>query len=88
MPGLEILKNQFKEYCNRNDKEVGLLHNKIDTIRDNHLSHIQQDITDLRVAVSDNARDIKWLTKIQWFSVTTGVATLIGIVVNTYLTLK
>jgi hypothetical protein len=95
MPGIQILEEKLKSHY-KEDKQfqamilgdIKGLKADIVIIKDNHLNHIHEEITGLKIVASDNSRDIKWLTKIQWFLLTISFTTLIGIVVNTYLTIK
>jgi hypothetical protein len=95
MPGIQILEEKLKSHC-KEDKQfqamilgdIKGLKETVTTIKDNHLSHIHEEITKLKVVASDNSTDIKWLKKIQWAALVLGITTLVGIVVNTYLTIQ
>ena len=86
MTDVKILEEQFRSRKQQVDSEFlnikAMLKDTnrvMNSIKDNHLTHIQDDITELKVQVSAHSKDIKWLTKIQWFHVTSGISILIGI---------
>ena len=92
MPDFDILRTQFEDHCRENQVSTSVfsaslksVRREICLIKDNHLSHIQKDITDLKVEVSNHGRDIKWLTKVQWFMLTSNLGSLAGIL---YLTIS
>jgi CII-binding regulator of phage lambda lysogenization HflD len=87
VPELKILESKFKDHCEANSKEFNNLalsmknlKRELSHIRENHLEHIKSAITDLKVQVSDNRKDIKWLAKIQWAVVTGLAGNLIGVI--------
>lgn len=95
MLDIQILEEKLKSHCNEDKQfqamilgDIKGLKKSITVIKDNYLSHIHDEITKLKVVASDNRTDIKWLKKIQWAALMLGISTLLGIVVNTYLTLK
>lgn len=62
------------------------LHQQIDVIKNNHLVHIAQDITDLDLALKETKTEIKErfdkLDERLWLVVGLVVTTLVGIVVS------
>lgn len=72
---VSVLQAVYDDNC----KDVDKIKSDITVIKENHLQHIEGDIRELKT-------DVSWIKKIQWFSITTSIGTLIAIVVNTYLT--
>jgi len=87
MPDFDILRTQFQDHCKQSDKNfsnvtetIKAFRKDLELIKNNHLAHLQKDITDLKVEVSNHGQDIAWLTKLQWFYITTSISGLIGII--------
>lgn len=64
--------NFLKECIETNQKEIA-------DIKDNHLSHIKQEISEIKI-------DLSWVKKIQWYVITaiigTGLAAGAGLLVG------
>jgi len=95
MSDLDILKTRFDSHCTEHNREMAsisgtikAIQKEVGLIKDNHLAHLKLDIQDLKVSQAIHGTKIDNMQKVQWFLVTTGALTLIGIVVNTYLTLR
>jgi len=71
---------------NEHNYQLEKLHQEIDTIKNNHLVHIAQDIDDLDIALKETKIEIKErfdkLDERLWLVVGLVVTTLIGIVVS------
>ena len=72
---VSVLQAVYDDNC----KDIDKIKLDIGAIKENHLQHIEGDIRELKT-------DVSWIKRIQWFSITTSIATLLAIVVNTYLT--
>jgi len=100
MTNSDILKARLESHVIQNDKDmaniIGSMKNiarDVEKIKDNHLSHIQKDMSEMIISITKNTDGIKRLDdradrseKLQWYMLVTGITTLLGIVVNTYLT--
>ena len=58
----------------------------IDTIKDNHLVHIGDDINGLKTGMVEVKTDLKWLKKTYWLVAGASIGSLVAAVIN--LTLK
>lgn len=54
----------------------------IKNIKENHLSHIQEEITNMKVTVSTVSTNQDWLMKFFWIIATTSVAGLVTGILN------
>ena len=65
------------------------LKDSIDTIKDNHLAHLKDDLIDVKmdlggvkVIVGTMKTDITWIKKIQWFLITSSISILVTLLVG------
>ncbi len=68
MPDFDILKTQFKDHCRENErfstmislsmKELGM---KVSLIKDNHLVHVQSDLSEIKSEVAIIKNNQKWM---------------------------
>jgi hypothetical protein len=80
MTDLRIIETRFKDHCDQNGKDfaaitlsIKTMSNKISIIKDNHLQHLKEDVSELKT-------DMSWVKKIQWFMATTIISNLIGVI--------
>lgn len=66
--------DQFDAYLSEIQRRCSETERKIDLIRDNHLQHIQQDISAMNIKITETQTDIDWLKRSYW--------TLVGPVVG------
>ncbi len=85
---LRSISDLLNNYITVSDLKFRQIEDTLDSIKGNHLKTIQGKIENLEKSVNTNSTDIQWIKKIQWYSVTLGVSTLIGIIVSIYLTVK
>ena len=75
-----ILKEKLENHIESNSKDFASFSKSLTSIKkditvmkENHLAHLEKDVATLKTNVS-------WITKIQWFMLTTGVTNLIGVI--------
>ena len=85
---LTSINDKLDSFMNISDLKFRQIGDTLDSINNNHLMSIQANQTKLEKIVNVNSTDLKWVKKIQWYSVTLGVSTLVGIIVTIYLTIK
>ena len=92
---LESIYDLVNDYTVMSDQKFTNLENSIKNIRENHLVHLKNDIESLTISEAVNVTEhkniierISGIDTRQWWAVALVIATLLGVVVNTYLTLK
>jgi hypothetical protein len=68
--------DSFDLYVNGVIKKCDELDRKIDQIMFNHLHHIQQEITEINVKISETKTDVEWLKRSYWILVAPVVGAL------------
>ena len=87
-PKIDIITQWLADHIDDADRRFSCISESIRSIKENHLQHIERDLSKLQIDVSKNTENIEWIKRIQWFLITTSALTLIGIVINTYFTLR
>jgi len=64
------------------EDEIKEIKRDIKNIKENHLSHIQEEITNMKVTVSTVSTNQDWLMKFFWIIATTSVAGLVTGILN------
>jgi len=87
MPQLKILETKFENLRSQTKKEFSMLHETnrtiittINVIKENHLAHMSEKISNMENKVGSVMTEIAWLKKVQWFIATTAISSLIGII--------
>lgn len=70
--------SKLKLMHEENLKDIDVIKKDLFTIKENHLSHIEKDVAVLK-------ENVKRIDKIQWAVLGFTFASLVGIVINTYL---
>lgn len=81
---ISVLKARHEDTC----EDIEQIQEDLKTIKENHISHIEADMASLKTNVGWLKERYEKLDKKFWALLMLTLATLIGIVVNTYLTLK
>ena len=81
---ISVLKAQHDTLC----KDIGDIQDDLQTIKENHISHIESDMASVKSDIGWLKERYEKLDKKFWAVLMLGISTLIGIVVNTYLTLR
>jgi hypothetical protein len=71
MTTIEVLKEQVVTLF----KQMGDVCKDIKTIKENHLYHIEKDMSEFKT-------DLKWVKKIQWYTITFAATNLVGILIT------
>jgi len=75
------LKGDFKQHRVNNEKNFADLNKSINTIKDNHLKHLDDKVDKLDKTVGIIATDVTWLKKNQWYIVTTSIGSFLSVVI-------
>jgi len=68
------------------EKGQDILNEKVGIIKDNHLVHIQDDITGIKVEIGTNGNDLKWLKKFFWVIATAAITASVAGMLNLVIT--
>ena len=92
---LNSIHDMISDYTVRTDRKFQEIDGRLQSITDNHLTHLKEDVGDLSLKVEANTTNIGWLKeKISslsnrfWAILLIVLTSLIGIIINTYLTLS
>ena len=68
MPEIDILKTQFEDYCVQHNKEIAnvlmsikAVSKEVSLIKDNHLTHLKEDIFEIKGDISVMKNNQKWM---------------------------
>jgi len=82
----KILESKFRSFQECTKKELSNLHETnrlimatIDNIKDNHLAHLGEKISNMENKIGNLATEVSWLKKIQWAQLTGSIGSLGGI---------
>jgi len=64
------------------ESQINLIKDDIKDIRDNHLAHIQEDVSVLKTQQAVQGTDIKWLKKFFFIVATASIGSLVAAVIN------
>jgi uncharacterized coiled-coil protein SlyX len=70
------MSESFDAYLTEIQRRCSETERKIDLIRENHLAHIQQEITEINVKITETKTDVDWLKKSYWILVAPVVGAL------------
>ena len=64
------------------EKRLDKLESKVDTIMENHLVHIKDDIVELKEEISVISTNVFWLMKFFWIVATASIGSLVTAVMG------
>ena len=64
------------------EKKIGGVDAAVKQIRDNHLTHLGSDVTEIKVAITKNTTDTDWLKRFFFIIAGASVASTIATVLN------
>jgi len=86
---IEVLKQKLEDHCesdrrrfNGYDKNFMVLRGEISDLKNNHIQHLQDDVGELKVKMSEVRNDVAWLKKFFWIVAGSSIAGLITGVIN------
>ena len=75
-------KTEFQLHCESNDKDFAEIKEVLTKIKDNHLTHIADDIVELKTNFTTVKTNQEWQLKFFWVVVTAAVGSLVVGVLN------
>jgi hypothetical protein len=72
---------RLDRYIDINENAHKELADNIQIIKDNHLTHLKDDVACIDKKVTELGTDIKWIKKNQWFFMSTAIGFIISVFV-------
>ena len=86
---LEVVEQKLKDHIDKTNTGFEFIGKSIDNLKidfknmkDNHLSHIQKDVTDLKIGMNGVKTDVSWLKRFFWIIATASVGALLAGIIN------
>ena len=73
---------QLKEHTLEEEKKFDDICNTLEKIKDNHLAHIEKNITDINLTHTEMKTDLAWLLKFFWLIMGSSIGALVTSVFN------
>lgn len=73
---------QLKKHTIQEEKKFDCINNTLETIKNNHLAHIEKNITDINLNNKEMKTDLAWLLKFFWLIMGSSIGALVTSVFN------
>ena len=73
----EALEQKLKDHIVNDKEKFTRISDDINSIKNNHLAHLETDVGILKTDVGTLKTDVGWIKKIQWFLITSSIGILI-----------